>query len=223
MKTVHFPVTVVDDFFDYPDSVRNFALSQEYNFGEDTRWPGKRSKHLHELNFNLYHSLTCKIMSLFYDLRRVNMNWSVDAFFQTVDSVYENGWIHSDLNLVSGVIYLSKESNNSGTTIYRPINPIDAKFKNEEHKNKSYENIEAIKNFDSFKEENNKQFKPSITVESEYNRLVMFDGHMFHGGNNFYGKSLEESRLTLVFFVKQINFDSPIGHQYPIPRLKTYF
>ena len=38
-----FPSLIVDNFFDYPDKVIDFANTLEYNKSVDGRWPGKRS------------------------------------------------------------------------------------------------------------------------------------------------------------------------------------
>ena len=49
-----YPVTVIDNFYDNPDAIRNFALAQKYKFrheetGIDYVYPGCRTKDLHEL------------------------------------------------------------------------------------------------------------------------------------------------------------------------------
>ena len=40
----YFPVTVIDDFFDDPIEVKNFAESVEYNVPGETNHPGVVSK-----------------------------------------------------------------------------------------------------------------------------------------------------------------------------------
>jgi hypothetical protein len=225
MKTTHFPTTVVDDFFDYPDQVREFALQQTYTKAEDNRWPGKRSEELSVLSPILFNLSLSKIMSLFYNLQKINISWVSNACFQMVDGRYDDGsgasWVHVDDNIVTAIVYLSKSNNKSGTTIYRPIDPLTTSLRNLEHKERSFEDPEFIPAVKDFKLENNKQFKPSVTVEEEYNRLVLFDGHLYHSANNFYGSQDEDARLTLIFFITQINVSE--GNIFPISRLKTVF
>ena len=47
------PLTVVDNFFETPTLVRNFALQQEFFKGDRGNWPGIRTKFLDELDINL--------------------------------------------------------------------------------------------------------------------------------------------------------------------------
>ena len=221
MKTLHFPITVVDDFFEYPDAVREFALQQEYLLDPENKWPGKRSEPLHELNPTLFNNTVNKVFSLFYDLEKTKILWNTNAHFQKVDSKYQGGWIHGDENICTGIIYLSKSENKCGTTIYRPTDPINTILKNSDKKIKSFENTHLITDIDGFRLENNKQFRPTVTIQEEYNRLVLFDGHLFHGANEFYGDEDDSTRLTLVFFIRQIHIheESTI---FPVPRMRKY-
>jgi len=45
--------------------------------------------------------------------------------------------------------------------------------------------------------ENNKNFIENITVQSKFNRLVLFDSSQFHAAKKFIEKDMEEDRLTL--------------------------
>jgi hypothetical protein len=221
MKNLHFPTTVVDDFFEYPDAVREFALQQEYLPDLENKWPGKRTKSLHEINFVLFNNIVNKVLSLFYDLEKTNISWSTNAHFQKVGSKYKEGWIHTDDNICTGIIYLSKTENKCGTTIYRPIDPINASIKNADKKFESFNNTDLIPNTNDFRLENNKQFRPTVTVQEEYNRLVLFDGHLFHGANEFYGDEDDSTRLTLVFFIRQIHIHAEDA-VFPVPRMRNY-
>jgi hypothetical protein len=221
MKTLHFPTTVIDDFFEYPDAVREFALQQEYLSGSGNKWPGKRTKSLHEINFSFFNSTVNKVFSLFYDLEKTKILWNTNAYFQKVDSKYQEGWIHTDDNICTGIVYLSKSENKCGTTIYRPIDPINAIIKNVDKKYESFNNTDLIPNTNDFRLENNKQFRPTVTVQEEYNRLVLFDGRLFHGANKFYGDEDDSARLTLVFFIRQIHIHEEDA-VFPVPRMRNY-
>ncbi len=221
MKTLHFPITVVDDFFEYPDAVREFALQQEYLLDPENKWPGKRTKSLHEINFNFFNNTVNKVFSLFYDLEKTKILWSTNAHFQKVNSKYQEGWVHTDENICTGIIYLSKSENKCGTTIYRPIDPINANIKNADKKCESFSNTDLILHTNDFRLENNKQFRPTVTVQEEYNRLVLFDGHLFHGANQFYGDEDDSTRLTLVFFIRQIHIHAE-NVVFPVPRMRNY-
>jgi hypothetical protein len=221
MKTFNFPITVVDDFFDYPDEVRKLALQQEYLPDPENQWPGKRSKPLYEINPTFFNNTVNKVFSLFYDLKEINIQWNTSAYFQKVDAKYKEGWIHTDDNICTGIIYLSKSKNKCGTTIYRPIDSVNATFKNLDKKVESFINTNLIADSENFRLEHNKQFRPTVTVEEEYNRLVLFDGHLLHGANEFYGDEDDSARLTLIFFARQIHINKA-NAVFPVPRMKKY-
>ena len=50
------PLTVVDNFFETPTLVRNFALQQEFFKGDRGNWPGIRTKFLDELDINFFNT-----------------------------------------------------------------------------------------------------------------------------------------------------------------------
>jgi len=222
MKTLHFPITVVDDFFEYPDAVREFALQQEYLPDPENKWPGKRSKSLHELNRTLFNSVINKSLSLFYNLDKTNILWNANAHFQKVNSKYQEGWIHIDDNICTGIIYLSKSKNKCGTTIYKPIDPVSASIKNIDKKIESFSNTDLLEENKNYLLDNNKQFRPTVTIQEEYNRLVLFDGHLLHSANEFYGDEDDSARLTLVFFIRQIHIHEEDA-VFPVPRMRNYF
>jgi hypothetical protein len=59
-----FPVSVVDNFFDNPDKVLKLVDSLKFTQSKGF-YPGKRTKSLHLLKYDFYHSVICKVLSLF--------------------------------------------------------------------------------------------------------------------------------------------------------------
>jgi hypothetical protein len=213
MQTV--PVTILDNFFDNPDKVRTWALQQEYLPDPEGRWPGLRTELIHELDEPFFNHICRKFFSQFYDLANEQIEWEVSMCFQLVDGDYDSGWIHSDekLTQITGIIYLSPNSNlNGGTSIYRvKSNMVHYVYRNPEYKVNSYLNKVSIEEAKKYKEEHNAQFEETIRVSNVYNRLVLFDSHLHHAAQDFFGKG-EESRLTLVFFVNKLFVNnSPVG------------
>lgn len=221
-----FPVTVFDGFFETPDLVRQFALSQKFNQTDDGRWPGYRSDPLSELNPGLFETFCFKLFKLFYNFDYTNLSWDVEASFQKVPPMrkkdYKNinqGWIHSDDAHFSGVIYLNKNfPPNTGTSIYRPKD-IDCLEFSIEEKCKFYlgEDI-SEEEYLAALTKNNDQFVETIKVENIFNRLMVFEGEVFHGVPSFFSET-EEDRLTLVFFVKKLEVR---GDTSPIQRSRDF-
>jgi hypothetical protein len=54
--------------------------------------------------------------------------------------------------------------------------------------------------------ENLKKYYEKTRFNNVYNRLICYDAKEFHRANNFFSSS--DDRLTLVFFVKGINYDN---------------
>jgi len=221
-----FPVTIVDDFFEFPDLVRNFALQQEFFKNEDGRWPGLRTNLISDFDRTFFEKFSEKLFKLFFDTNSCQLGWNIETQFQRVpcfdkdpNSSFNIGWIHSDPCIFSGVVYLNKNfPKNTGTNIYRIKKDIENFDTNQDEKFIFYAE-ECIKEKDYRKgiDRNNNQFEEIIRVENIYNRLVLFEGGQYHGVPSFYTDNLED-RLTLVFFVKDLNVENDL---YPILRSKS--
>jgi hypothetical protein len=219
MQHMHtIPVTILDNFFDDPNKIRNWALQQEYFVDPEGRWPGVRSKPLHKLNAPFFLSTCRKFFSQFYDLKTEegsNVQWVVSMNFQIVNGNYESGWIHSDelSSRITGIVYLTPDSKlNGGTSIYREKKEvIQNVHRYNSVKEDAYLNKTPIHDVTKYREEHNAQFEETIRVSNVYNRLVCFDSHLHHGAQDFIGEG-EDSRLTLVFFVSSLlAADTPVG------------
>lgn len=220
-----FPITVIDNFYENPDLVRNFALSLPYYMSSDGRWPGARSDRLVDVNVNFYNTFTFKLFSLFFDLDSTNMEWDVETSFQQVvsfspirTSQLNRGWIHQDDDAVfSGVIYLNPDPKPGwGTSIYK-LKPGETDDCQQKTKFLHYGESEDLDEEEHEKEMifNSNKFVESVRVENVYNRLILFEGGEYHGVPSFYSDD-DEPRLTQVFFVKKLITSS----RYPIIRSK---
>lgn len=207
-----FPVTILDNFYENPDLVRQFALSLPYYATEDGRWPGARSDQLSEVNRSFFDTFCKKILTLFYDFNSTQIEWDMETSFQQVvsyspikNNILNHGWIHSDDAIFSGVIYLNPDSKDGwGTSIYKlKPNEID-----DCPQKTKFLHYSESKDFDEDEHEieksyNNNKFVESIRVENVYNRLILFEGGEYHGVPTFYSDD-DEPRLTQVFFIKKL-------------------
>lgn len=203
-----FPVTIIDDFYEDPDLVRNFALKQEYYKGERGSWPGLRSPYVNEINLGLFENLKKKLLLIFKDYGYSDFT-EIQTTFQLIDETYGTGWVHDDdpkLN-IAGLIYLSPivPESGSGTTLYEDNN----NFNGEKYADAFMEDVlissdEDRKKFKDLREEQKNQFKKTITIENVYNRCIIFDTRQWHSADGFFGKDKENTRLTQVFFVKAV-------------------
>jgi hypothetical protein len=212
----NFPTIVIDNFYNDPDKIRDFALKQD--FLEPGNYPGKRTKPLHEINKDLFIEFTSKLFSIYY---YENITWNVETSFWKVGTLDNDplspknmGWIHEDGCLVAGVVYLSPGLNkNLGTTIYKQKNEIP---KHNMSMNKFYSNGEDDR-FDEGIINNNSCYEETTRIHNEYNRLVCFDGKVPHSPSGYYMK--DEIRLNQVFFIYEVKSDKQLT---PIQRLRNY-
>lgn len=218
----YFPVTIIDDFFNNPDKVRELALGCEYNPSPLGHWPGIRSPKLHLIDQSFFDKFCLKLLSIFYDRNFHNINFNIDAYFQKIKpfdndpkSNKNKGWVHYDDKIFGGIIYLTPTiSYSSGTSVYHTNDKFDLNkllTANKQKHNFYLHNDDT--NYDKSYKKYAKMFDETVNVSNVYNRLILVDGQSWHAAQNFY---VEEERLTLVFFVDKIESTGST----PIHRIK---
>ena len=174
---------VVDDFYNNPDEVRKFALSQRFNVTGN--YPGARTA-----NF-INQSTKDTIQSLIPE--RV-VNWLdgpegyTGAFQLTTGS--HSSWIHNDAyNNWAGVLYLTPDAPTSGGTgFFR--SKIDGSLTGTNHDLPDGVWTDMSK-WDKVAE-----------VGNIYNRIVLFRADQWHTSLDYFGSGPDDGRLTQVFFIK---------------------
>lgn len=222
---MNFFPSCVDNFFEDPDKIREFALSLD--FDQVGNYPGYRTKNLDEINQDLYNSISKKILSLFYNVEEI-LDYEIDTYFQKIYSYDDNiideinsGWYHIDEDSISaGVIYLNSiVFPHAGTTIGVAHKFYDSSKCYFQYyiRNIFYNNLHKDPNFDrgeyrQIKLRHNLNFQKSIEFKNYYNRLVFYDNNNYHKESSFYAND-NEPRLTLVFFIKKLTVKN-----FPIER-----
>lgn len=228
MSNKLFPVCVIDDFYDNPYDVREFALSQKFYPNDDNRWPGSRTKGIHEIDDYLFHHFCEKVLSIFYSLENIK-HYKIYTAFQKIkpfhpqkDNPNNRGFIHRDGSLFGGVIYLNLNSEErTGTSIYTFKNKwycdnyLDNYANNIKFKKYGGENLtdDDILKWDNSRD----QYIETVRVENVFNRCILFDGNNFHGVPYF---GIEE-RLTQVFFLESLSLHGEDERGIRFPLFKT--
>lgn len=216
---INFPLTVIDNFLENPDKVRNFALHQEFFKDDENKYPGMRTKPISEIDPFFCNEIIKKVFSVYFNFNSEKLTWNVDARFQLTDSSYGEGWVHQDLNKTTGLIYLSPNANlKSGTSIYKTKNNVLNANLNffADKKHSFFKGDISLEDSKIYRHQNNEQFDETISVSNVYNRLLLFDANEYHSAQSFDNES-KEQRLTLIFFINSV-----FAEKTPIERLKLH-
>ena len=207
-----YPISIVDNFFEDPDSVANLSKNLNYLSSPGGTWPGVRSDNLHLINWRLFDSICRKISHIFYPICE---NWTYQISFQRVMPFSENpydkkncGWIHKDKTNFGGVIFLTREpDNDTGVTIYKSKSGYFSMTSQEEQiKNRHFLGDTVDDDiFNQFYNTYHNQFEETIKIKNIYNRLVLFNSGTLHAVQTYGTKE----RLTIPFFNTNISNKLP--------------
>ena len=197
----YIPTVIIDDFFETPSLWRHFALSQQFFKGERGTWPGLRTDMLNIINPELYQVLEYKLLQHLPQFKRFK---KIESTFQIIDGTYGNGWVHDDNpeHNVAGLIYLNEKAPvGSGTTLYLDSVDFDAENYTQMFVDDvTVSDAEDRKKFQKYRDDQRSKFISSTNIDHFWNRCIIFDPRTWHSADNFFGSTLEDSRLTLVFF-----------------------
>lgn len=221
MTTV--PITIVDDFFDNPDDIRDWGLSLP--FGPiDQRYPGVRTDEVANIHQPFYNFVNNKVNNLFFSSKFLGkeINIASKLFFQKIDNFEGEGWVHQDFAFYTFIVYLTPETDiNCGTSLYKLKSPDFYPFRtpqdyNVENLRFNHHKTGKISNSEMKlkKEYRDNRFDKTLDIKDKYNRLIVFPSQIHHSAN--YLSNNESARLTLIGFVEFLAADEPT----PIDRSK---
>ncbi len=179
----------VDNFYENPDEVRNFALNQEYFEGGIGRgFIGRRTKEQF-----LFPGLKEKFENIMgkkitaweeHDMNgRFQVSWSGEPL------VY-----HCDSQKWGGMLYLTPEAPyQCGTTLYA-----HKKTKARTYYDKGWDAAWIDTPGDCHLD--GTHFEPVDVLGNVYNRLVIFDASCIHSASEYFGTIMENARLWQMFF-----------------------
>lgn len=180
MKT---QLIIVDDFYNNPDSVREYALSQKFEVSGN--YPGMRTKPY------LPEDLKAAIQHVMQNAGGKITHWFEDSGYTgafQICTAQDRTWIHADsFNSWAGVCYLTPDAPlSSGTALYR--------WK----ENKEYERTDN----DAPQKEGYDYTKWEMTdyVANKYNRIVLYRGNLYHASLDYFGNNIQNGRLFQTFF-----------------------
>ena len=174
---------VIDEFYNNPNDVREFALAQEFDVTGN--WPGNRTKTF------INESTKETIQKILQDIAGNVTDWQANdgytGCFQLTTSM-DRSWIHADsYNTWAGVLYLTPDAPLSGGTgIFR--------YK------KTGSMMEDGTDLSGVTQDMTK-WELVDRVGNVYNRLVLYRGNNYHMSLDYFGKDKEDGRLFQLFFI----------------------
>jgi len=178
MKT---SLIITDDFYQDPDSVRNYALSLPFDVSGN--YPGTRTKPW------LPEDLKNSIQHIVYNAGGMITDWFESSGYTgafQICTAQDRTWIHADsFNTWAAVCYLTPDAPlSSGTALYR-------------HKRTGEWSKQTELNHEGY---DYTKWEKTDYVANKYNRIVMYRGNLYHASLDYFGDNLQNGRLFQTFF-----------------------
>lgn len=183
---------VIDNFYDDPYKIREFAMKQTYTTHE--YHPGERTESFatekHREIFNKILEPFSGKITIFDLSKEENSNGA----FQYNTSNDIKSWIHVDNYNTNwaGIVYLTPNAPvSAGTGFFKfkdgNINAFDSNLLNNE-------------NYVDNNCRDNTKWELVSSVGNLFNRLVLFNSTQYHMSLNYFGDNIDNARLMQVFF-----------------------
>ena len=180
---------IIEDFYIDPESIRKFALNQE--FGVTGNFPGGRTK-----SFAHWNSPKNIIQKYIEPIHGKILKWKertpYNGAFQYTTS-RNRSWIHSDGSTSwAAVCYLTPDAPiTAGTGLFRH------KETGLEWWPKKDKELQKIVSRDS---QDMTKWEMTTMIGNKFNRLILYRGNMFHSSLDYFGNNKENGRLFQTFF-----------------------
>ena len=182
-------VVVVDNFYNQPDAVREYALTREYvergyhgAVGHRTLEP-KHFSGVREKLESILMKKACEGKEL------GGWDYQTNGVFQ--HCMAEDPFvIHADDQQWAAMVYLTPDAPvECGTTLYR-------------HKETGQDKVESKKDWNVFGGNfyDPTPFEVVDVIGNKYNRMILFDAKHIHAASQYFGDSIENDRLFQLYF-----------------------
>lgn len=187
-KNIDKRVFVVDNFYENPDEVRQFALSQ--SFHDDEGYLGMRTRKQFFFD-GVKERFETIIGEKINDWETEDMNGRFQTCKAGVPLVY-----HCDAQKWAGIVYLTPNAPvNCGTSFY-----MHKETKRHHNSQIDWDAGEGNKVFNQHTFLDRTPYEMVDTVGNIYNRLVIFDGGLIHAATEYFGWDIPSSRLFHMYF-----------------------
>jgi hypothetical protein len=184
---------ITDDFYQNPDEVREYALSQEFSVRGN--YPGQRTSPV--FYDGLKNSIQYIIQQAGGKITQFE-EFDYNTAFQYT-TIEDKSWIHADQTTKwAGVCYLTPAAPiTAGTALYK--HKETGLYKAATNPDGSYNKELMDKIYEKDCNDVSKWEMVDI-VGNKYNRLVLYRGDLFHSSLDYFGTSKYNGRLFQTFF-----------------------
>lgn len=198
-------LVVIDNFYESPGAVRDFALTKAEYFAADQLsegYAGTESK-------RSYYS--CKVVekiekAIGQKIVVDETHFSFAVFCKSFQKDERNRSVHLDPSDWTGLVYLNKQEDcRGGTAFYRHIEtglelvPSDAKLTELGYSSRG----DFMKRLVYPQSKDFTKWEQTGRIGMKYNRMLLFRAsEMFHSATGYFGASNDDCRLTQLFFFK---------------------
>ena len=191
----HTRLWIVDNFYEDPDAVREFALKQYYF--DDPGYLGMRTRKQHF--FDGVKEEFERIMGLKITGKEMWEDYGMNGRFQSAIAgtslVY-----HCDKQLWAGMVYLTPNAPVAAGTRLMQHKETKVRHSHDQivQKDGSVFTIDSAFNQHTFVDPH--PYENCDVAGNVYNRLVIFDAHSIHAAQDYFGHDIESGRLWQMFF-----------------------
>jgi Family of unknown function (DUF6445) len=200
INKLKFKMMIIENFYENPHEVRNFALKQKYE--KHIYHPGNRTENVYIPNGfyekikEYLHPFGCKTVES-YTCSSGSFQFNIAA---------DHSWIHNDSVddvkdkydlFLAGIIFLTPNAPSSGGTGFFKFVETDQHEKNDyTDDDDDYQNIQY--NCRNWK---GKKWELVSSIGNVFNRLILFDSLQYHMSIDYFGSEINNSRLIQLFFL----------------------
>lgn len=196
----------IDNFYNDPHAVRDFALSCEYRalqtsagypFGQ-APWPGKMSKVAYQPKHidNMLGKLLNKVVV--QQKGNDSGKFRISKLGEPCRNMVHADSIYREPARYAGVLYLNlpeQHNDQPGTIFYQHTPSGERVLKNK---------TELQRIVASGEDRDLKYWKPELVSYVTWNRLIIYPAHYFHGVGPLFGGTDHDARLVQLFFWESI-------------------
>jgi hypothetical protein len=194
-------IIVIDNFYENPDSLREYALGLEYKPPGNHGAVGYRCEYGRKIldgTKELFEKLLHKTIP--HGNNHGEWNYSTNGCFQWCDGSTRIVY-HCDSQKYAGIVYLTPDA---------PINCGTSFLRHKKYKLRTGEIFTKHDWYDSLLNHNEQHIDKTPweivdSVGNIYNRLVIFDAQYIHAVTEYFGETIKNSRLFQLFFFNLVD------------------